>query len=53
MKSELSPRYPSDFVLRGSWGTRAEDFYKVFFRELEIGEFDIEALRFTPVQVLR
>jgi hypothetical protein len=31
----------------------AEDFYKVFFRDLEIGEFDVEALRFRPVQVLR
>ena len=31
----------------------AEDFYKVFFSDLEIGEFDVEALRFRPVQVLR
>ena len=31
----------------------AEDFYKVFFREVEIGEFDVEALRFRPVQVPR
>ena len=31
----------------------AEDFYKVFFREVELGEFDVEALRFRPVQVLR
>jgi hypothetical protein len=30
-----------------------EGFYKVFFREVEIGEFDAEALRFRPVQVLR
>jgi len=30
----------------------AEDFYKVFFRNLEIGEFDAEALRFRPVPVL-
>jgi hypothetical protein len=30
-----------------------EDFYKVFFRDIEIGEFDVEALRFRPVQVLR
>jgi len=30
-----------------------EDFYRVFFRDLEIGEFDVEALRFRPVQVLR
>ncbi|MGA8629109.1 MAG: IS481 family transposase [Terracidiphilus sp.] len=30
-----------------------EDFYKVFFRDLEIGEFDVEALRFRPAQVLR
>lgn len=27
----------------------AEDFYKVFFHELEIGEFDVEALRFRPM----
>jgi len=31
----------------------AEDFYKVFFRDLEIGEFDVEALRFRPMQVVR
>jgi hypothetical protein len=31
----------------------AEDFYKVYFRDIEIGEFDVEALRFRPVQVLR
>jgi hypothetical protein len=31
----------------------AEDFYKVFFREIEIGEFDAEALRFRPMQVPR
>jgi hypothetical protein len=31
----------------------AEDFYKVFFREIEIGEFDVEALRFRPMQLLR
>jgi hypothetical protein len=31
----------------------AEDFYKVFSRDIEIGEFDVEALRFRPVQVLR
>ncbi len=31
----------------------AEDFYKVFFREVEIGEFDVEALRFRPMQMLR
>jgi hypothetical protein len=24
----------------------AEDFYNVFFREVEIGEFDVEGLRF-------
>ncbi len=30
----------------------AEDFYKVFCRDIEIGEFDAEALRFRPVQVL-
>jgi hypothetical protein len=29
----------------------AEDFYRVFFRDLEIGEFDVEALRFRPVQM--
>jgi len=28
----------------------AEDFYKVFFRDVEIGEFHVEALRFRPVQ---
>jgi hypothetical protein len=37
------PTIPAGLVLRGSWGTRAENFYKVFFREFEIGEFDIEA----------
>lgn len=31
----------------------AEGFYKVFFRDVEIGEFDAEAMRFRPVQVLR
>jgi len=31
----------------------AEDFYKVFFREIEIGKFDVEALRFRPVRVAR
>ena len=31
----------------------AEDFYKVFFRDVEIGEFEAEFLRFRPVQVLR
>jgi hypothetical protein len=31
----------------------AEDFYKVFFRNTEIGEFDVEALRFRPAQVTR
>jgi len=31
----------------------AEDFYKVFFRDVEIGEFDVEALRFRPVLILR
>ena len=30
-----------------------EDFYKVYFRNVEIGEFDAEALRFRPVQVMR
>jgi hypothetical protein len=30
-----------------------ENFYKVYFRDVEIGEFDAEALRFRPVQVLR
>jgi hypothetical protein len=29
------------------------DFYKVYFRDVEIGEFDAEALRFRPVQVMR
>ncbi len=27
-----------------------EHFYKVFFRDLEIGELDVEALRFRPLQ---
>jgi hypothetical protein len=27
------------------FGLVAEDFYKVFFRDVEIGEFDAEALR--------
>jgi hypothetical protein len=31
----------------------AEDFYRVFFREIEIGDFDVEALRFRPVRVRR
>src|SRR5260370_28889076 len=31
----------------------AEGFYKVFFREIEIGEFDVEALRFRPMHVPR
>ena len=30
-----------------------EDFYKVYFRDVEIGEFDAEALRFRPVQFMR
>jgi hypothetical protein len=30
-----------------------EDFYKVFFRDVEIGEFDVEALRFRPVHMPR
>jgi len=30
-----------------------EDFYKVYFRDLEIGEFDSKALRFRPGQVMR
>lgn len=30
-----------------------EDFYWVYFRDLEIGEFDAEALRFRPVQIMR
>jgi hypothetical protein len=30
-----------------------QDFYKVYFRDVEIGEFDAEALRFRPVQVMR
>jgi hypothetical protein len=30
-----------------------EHFYKVFFRDREIGEFDVEALRFRPLHVLR
>jgi hypothetical protein len=31
----------------------AEDFYKVFFRDVEIGEFEAEFLRFRPLQVSR
>ena len=30
-----------------------EDFYKVYFRDVEIGEFDAKALRFRPVQFMR
>ena len=30
-----------------------ENFYKVYFRDVEIGEFDAEALRFRPVHVMR
>jgi hypothetical protein len=30
-----------------------EAFYKVFFRNIEIGEFDAEVLRFRPMPVLR
>jgi hypothetical protein len=30
-----------------------EDFYKVYFRDSEIGESDAEALRFRPAQVMR
>lgn len=29
------------------------NFYKVYFRDVEIGEFDAEALRFRPVRVMR
>jgi len=29
------------------------NFYKVYFRDVEIGEFDAKALRFRPVQVMR
>ena len=31
----------------------AEDFYKVFFRDIEIGEFDVEAMRFRPVNACK
>jgi hypothetical protein len=31
----------------------AENFFKVYFRDIELGEFDVEALRFRPLQVLR
>ncbi len=31
----------------------AEDFYKVFFRDIEIGEFDVEAMRFRPVNAVK
>ena len=30
-----------------------EGFYKVYFRDVEIGAFDAEAFRFRPVQVMR
>jgi len=30
-----------------------EGICKVYFRDVEIGEFDAEALRFRPVQVIR
>jgi hypothetical protein len=30
-----------------------EDFYKVYFRDVEIGEFDAEALRFRPIRFMR
>jgi hypothetical protein len=30
-----------------------EHFYKVFFRDREIGELDVEELRFRPVQISR
>ena len=30
-----------------------EDIYRVYFSDVEIGEFDAEALRFRPVQVMR
>ena len=29
-----------------------DGFYKVFFREVEIGEFDVEALRFRPTSMV-
>src|SRR5260370_599674 len=31
----------------------AEDVYKVFFRDIEIGEIDVEALRFRPLPAFR
>jgi hypothetical protein len=31
----------------------AADFYKVLFRDIEIGEFEVEALRFRPVKATR
>ena len=30
-----------------------ENFYKGYFRDVEIGEFDAEARRFRPVHVMR
>ncbi len=30
-----------------------QNFYKVYFCDIEIGEFDAEALRFRPAQVMR
>ena len=42
------------FDLRLSASSRSrENFYKAYFRDVEIGEFDAEALRFRPVQVMR
>jgi transposase InsO family protein len=29
----------------------AEDFYKVFFRDIEFGEFEVETLRFRPIRL--
>lgn len=31
----------------------AENFYRVFFRDVEIGEFDGEHLRFRPAHALK
>jgi hypothetical protein len=42
----------SDFEVLG-FEQVDEDFYKVYFRDVETGEFDAEVLRFRPVQVMR
>jgi len=43
----------ASFFILGPFEQVEEDFYKIYFRDVEIGEFDAEALRFRPVQVMR